>query len=148
MRCLSGVLSSGVWSLPYPAHQIYLLNRTGGVPGSEAARITTLHHLPGFWARLVSREAQGEEPDPGEGRAWAGQKKMCGFLGQSPNTCPLYSWSHGYARHTWKACSVRVHPPWTAAVLACVCLAPIVSMMTLNTSSWIWISGLDLTPNK
>lgn len=39
--------------------------RVGRVPGPEAARITTLHHLPGFWARLVSREAQGEEPDSG-----------------------------------------------------------------------------------
>lgn len=48
-------------------------NRVGRVPGPEAARITTLHHLPGFWARLVSREAQGEEPDSGEGRAWVGK---------------------------------------------------------------------------
>lgn len=69
MRC------PGADVLPTPPHPAPPLTRAtscraGGIPGSPAPGIPTLHHLPGLWTGPVGREAQGEEPGPGEGEAW------------------------------------------------------------------------------
>ncbi|XP_059566709.1 interferon regulatory factor 7 isoform X3 [Myotis daubentonii] len=58
-------------SCPGPSTHLAPPCRADGIPGPQAPGLPTLHRLPGLWAGPVGREAQGEEPGPGEAGALA-----------------------------------------------------------------------------